>query len=278
MSDAVTPGFRAGHGDPLVLLHGFVSSWEAWRPILPDLVTRYDVSALALPGHLGGPALTGQLTFNHAVDVVERQLDDLGIDTAHIVGNSMGGAVAVALAARGRARTVVGLSPAGGWDPNGPEPERIADFFARRLEETQRAEPYLRLIMKFALLRRLALHTVVRHGDYLNPTDAIRAAEAVLGCSVTGDVLDLLRSRGTVLSDHDLANVKVPVLLAWAGHDQVLPRSSCSTRLREGIANVTYRVLPGVGHVPMSDDPYLVSRTIHEWISRSYEVDVPLSG
>ena len=47
-------------------------------------------------------------------DHVERQLDQLGWDTAHIVGNSLGGWVAFELERRGRARTVTGIAPAGG--------------------------------------------------------------------------------------------------------------------------------------------------------------------
>ena len=48
-------------------------------------------------------------------DAVERALDEAGFERAHIAGNSLGGYVALQLAARGRAETVVALAPAGGW-------------------------------------------------------------------------------------------------------------------------------------------------------------------
>src|SRR6185295_16417489 len=74
-----------------------------------------DVLAPTLLGHAGGPRLEGDVTASAVPDAVERAMDAAGFETAHIVGNSLGGFVALQLAARGRARTVVALAPAGGW-------------------------------------------------------------------------------------------------------------------------------------------------------------------
>src|ERR1700693_4080906 len=107
---------RAGEGEPLVLLHGFMGTWRHWRPVLADLVARFDVIAPTLAGHDGGPRLRpdGPLTLATASDSLERHLDDLGVGSAHVVGNSAGGALAIELAARGRARSGIAISPGGG--------------------------------------------------------------------------------------------------------------------------------------------------------------------
>lgn len=64
-------------------------------------------------------------------DHVERQLDELGWETSHIVGNSLGGWVAFELERRGRARSVTGIAPAGGWTRWSPVKfEVIAKFIA----------------------------------------------------------------------------------------------------------------------------------------------------
>jgi pimeloyl-ACP methyl ester carboxylesterase len=42
--------FEAGSGDPLLLLHGFTATWQIWRPVLADLVARFHVMVLTLPG------------------------------------------------------------------------------------------------------------------------------------------------------------------------------------------------------------------------------------
>src|ERR1700733_2472169 len=97
--------YRAGSGEPLLLLHGFTGTWHHWRALLGELVGRYEVIAPTLAGHDGGPVFPSDipLTFESAADSLERHLDELGVDTAHVVGNSMGGGMALELAKRGRA-------------------------------------------------------------------------------------------------------------------------------------------------------------------------------
>jgi pimeloyl-ACP methyl ester carboxylesterase len=73
------------------------------------------VLAVALPGHAAGPALGDVISDATLPDAVERAMDAAGFETAHTVGNSLGGFVALQLAARGRAMSVVALAPAGGW-------------------------------------------------------------------------------------------------------------------------------------------------------------------
>ena len=112
-----TSSHRAGDGPPLVCLHGFLDTWRVWELVLPALERRHDVLALTLPGHAGGPPLpdAAATTTTTIAELVELALDEAGIETAHLVGNSLGGFVALQLAARGRARSVVALAPAGGW-------------------------------------------------------------------------------------------------------------------------------------------------------------------
>ena len=83
--------------------------------MLPTLERRHEVLAPTLAGHAGGPRFDGAAGQAGIVDAVERAMDEAGLETAHLVGNSLGGYVALQLAARGRARSVVALAPAGGW-------------------------------------------------------------------------------------------------------------------------------------------------------------------
>ena len=99
----VSAAHRGGSGPPLVLLHGFTDTWRTWELVLPALERRHDVFAPTLPGHAGGPALEGAVHRRLLADAVERAMDEAGFETAHIAGNSLGGYVALQLAARGRA-------------------------------------------------------------------------------------------------------------------------------------------------------------------------------
>jgi pimeloyl-ACP methyl ester carboxylesterase len=97
-----------------------------WEPVLEALERSHDVLAVNLAGHVAGPELADTpVSVNALVDAVERDLDGAGFDTAHVVGNSLGGWIAFELATRGRARSVVALAPAGGWE-QGSRAERPA--------------------------------------------------------------------------------------------------------------------------------------------------------
>lgn len=110
-----TRSHRGGTGPPLVCLHGFMDTWRTWELVLPMLEGSHDVLAPTLPGHAGGPALTGDPSVMFLTDAVEDAMDETGFATAHVVGNSLGGFIALQLATRGRADSVVALAPAGGW-------------------------------------------------------------------------------------------------------------------------------------------------------------------
>src|SRR3712207_9541585 len=98
-----TPAHRGGEGPPLVCLHGFTDTWRTWELVLPALERRHDVLALTLPGHAGGPPLEGEVSADAVVDAVERAMDEAGFETAHLVGNSLGGYLALRAAGLGKA-------------------------------------------------------------------------------------------------------------------------------------------------------------------------------
>ncbi len=264
--------YRAGEGEPVVLLHGFTATWHCWRPVLPELVARYEVIAPTLAGHDGGPPFEAAFEVDSMVTSLEGHLDDIGVGTAHFVGNSMGGLLGIELAKRGRARSVVALSPGGGWQPGGGEAQRIARFFKRQLAIIRASDPYVERVMARARPRQLALRDVMRRGQLVDPADAVAMSRAALGCTVVDGVLEILRDDDAHMKDLDQVNA--PVLLAWAECDRILPKETCSWRLRRGIPGAEYRVLPGVGHVPMWDDHHLVTDTIVDWVTQHTSVPV----
>jgi pimeloyl-ACP methyl ester carboxylesterase len=259
--------YRAGEGEPVVLLHGFTGHWRHWKPVLADLVARYEVIAPTLSGHNGGPAYPsgmGLEKIGDAGDSLERHLDQLGVGTAHFVGNSMGGALALELAKRGRARSVVAISPGGGWEPSSREPERIARFFARQMRMVRASRKRIPRLMGRPGTRKLAMRDIMRHGELIPPPDAVEMSLDPLGCTVVTAVLESLRAgRGHL---EDLDQVTAPTLIAWAELDRILPLATCSARFRREISNAEFRILPRVGHVPMWDNTRLVVRTITEWV------------
>lgn len=266
ISDAL---YRAGEGEPVVLLHGATATWKIWRPVLADLVARYEVIAPTLAGHDGGPPYPDDAaaTIAGAADVAEQQLDELGVGTAHFVGNSLGGGLSIEMAKRGRARSVAALSPAGGWEQGSPEGIRIARLFVRMVKLARAASPRLPMVMSRSKARQLALRDVMRRGDLMAPADAVDMSRSAGRFALLDQLVDALRSGHGALPQ-DLGSVDAPVLLAWAEQDRMLPASTCSSRYRREIPGAEFRLLPGVGHLPTWDDTRLVTETIVDWVDR----------
>src|SRR3712207_2917090 len=112
---------RTGSGEPLLLLHGMGSSQRDFTAVVGSLAERFDVLDVDLPGVGRSPALDERPTVAAITDAVERTLDDQGVGRVHVLGNSLGARVALELAVRGRARSVVAIAPSGLNVP----PERV---------------------------------------------------------------------------------------------------------------------------------------------------------
>jgi pimeloyl-ACP methyl ester carboxylesterase len=142
---------RCGSGAPLVLLHGLGSARDAWLPVTGSLARHFDVIALDLPG-FGGSAPLPAFEEPHPARLaqsVAATLRALDIEHPHIVGNSLGGWVALELAAIIAPASVTLLSPAGLWRQGTPGYCRVSlrasRFLARFLGGLLRAAVRTRL-------------------------------------------------------------------------------------------------------------------------------------
>ncbi|HEX3519413.1 MAG TPA: alpha/beta hydrolase [Solirubrobacteraceae bacterium] len=280
MSEISPALYRAGSGEPLLLLHGFTGAWHHWRPLLGELVARYEVIAPSLAGHDGGKPLPAGMTINFAgsTDLLEEHLDELGLDSVHVVGNSMGGALALELAKRGRARSVLALAPAGGWTQGDGEAPRLARFFARQLRLTRRSDARMSSIVRRPSVRRLALRDIMRHGELVAPFDALQLARSSLRCSVSTQAIEALAADREDLVLKDLGRISCPVRLASPQFDRVLPAARHAPRYRREIPGVEAVTLTGCGHVPMWDDTRQVLRTIIEFVERHRAASAPTAS
>ena len=175
---------RSGTGTPLVLLHGLGSSRRAWDPVVPLLTGRFDVIAVDLPGFgdsapLPGPAEPDPASLAREVAGL---LDQLGLATAHLAGNSLGGWVALELAALRPAASVTLLSPAGLWAGNTPWYDRVSLRTSRWL--ARQAGPVLSRLVRFRLGRALILgqtHGRLDVGDEQHVPSAVARVERAAG-------------------------------------------------------------------------------------------------
>lgn len=246
---------RRGRGEPLVLLHGIGHRWQAWLPVLSRLSRHHDVISMDMPGFGASAPLSDRPPRDMAalVAAVRSVLTELGVQRPHVAGNSLGGAVALELAAAGAAASATALSPAGFYTLGAAHRAMLILSLLRA--STFAPEPVLRRAVSRPWVRNLGLGELVTNPARLDPE------------RVVGDSIALRRGRAfwsvawALRAYRFEGRIDVPVTIAWGSRDKLLrPWQADRARLR--LPEAVHVTLPRCGHVPMSDDPALVARVI----------------
>lgn len=240
---------RGGDGEePLVLLHGLGSTREDFTVLRPELEPSFDVLSPDLPGHGESPRLPGPATVAALADVVEADLDEMGIGPVHLLGNSLGGRVALELATRGRALSVVALSPSGANWPI----ERVYQglVMAARRIGTRSVRPLIAPAAATALGRGALLA-----GLRSTPWRASEAEARALRHGFAGaDGFWSMLWWGVLLDlPTGLHRIAVPVLLAQGTADLIA--GGQTARYVFLVPGSRFSPLWGAGHAPQSDAP-----------------------
>jgi len=256
--------YLAGEGEPLVLLHGFTGTWQAWTPVLPMLERHHTVFAPTLPGHYGGePFAAGtRISVAASLDMIERQLDAHGIGQAHFAGSSLGGWLALELAGRGRALSVVGVCPAGCWE-HGPAPRWVLMYFRRNDLLLKIGQPLglLAPIARRPRTRALALWELITRPAGVDAGAAYMMFSGAANCEVAPDAIRLAAS-GDMFGD--LPAIDCPVRIGYGTRDRLIRWPKHYTMICRQLPDADYVALEGLGHLAMWDDPEVVARTILE--------------
>jgi pimeloyl-ACP methyl ester carboxylesterase len=253
----------AGSGEPLFLIHGIGSTWRIWKPILDRLEARHEVLGVDLPGFGYSPPLPAGTTptIGALADALERALDAAGWDQAHIAGNSLGGWLALELARRGRATSVVAISPGGMWT----EKERKYAYGQLTFLHAVATSivPYSDAITRTEVGRTLVFSTATSRPwrlEAANAAEMLRVFANAPGWQATLDTVIEERPR-------DLGGIECPVRIVWGSRDILLLPRQADRFVRE-IPNAELVQLPGLGHAPMSDDQDAVADSILEFTAR----------
>jgi pimeloyl-ACP methyl ester carboxylesterase len=247
---------RAGAGDPVVLIHGVGSQWQVWQPVLEPLARERDVIALDLPGFGGSPSLPIGVVPNAAAlaDAVAEFMDELGIERPLVGGNSLGGWIALELAKRGKARSVVALSPAGfaeGWEQVAGRFQLMSSWRGARMGGV------VEWMVRRPGTRAIAYGSLMGRPKQLPPAAGVEASRNLASSvAFTNTVATITRDR---FRDGD--QVRVPVKLLWGTRDFVLFPWQAKRALRE-LPDARLIPLPGAGHVPTWDDPDTIVREL----------------
>jgi pimeloyl-ACP methyl ester carboxylesterase len=259
---------RAGRGRPLVLLHGFLLSHWSFRKIIPGLAAERDVIAIDLPG-FGESDRPSPDRYRYDetgyAETVVSVLDELGLDRAALAGHSLGGSVALAVAARRpeRVERLALLNPMVYDVPLPPE--------ARVLLTPYIGLPALRRLYTRGLLRRdlgiyayrdracLSDDTLDYLWERLNRPGGFEAAHAVLRTIADhASVPRLLRA------------VRAPSVVVWGEDDRLFPREHAS-RLAAELPGTKLLLIPGSGHTPAEEQPEAVLAALRPFLAAPAE-------
>jgi pyruvate dehydrogenase E2 component (dihydrolipoamide acetyltransferase) len=240
----------SGLGSETVLaIHGFGGDKGNWAFVSDSLAERFRVVAIDLPGHGSSSKDVGDGSLSALVDVVLGFLDETGTERAHLLGHSLGGAVALALAASApeRCRSLTLVAPAGLGSP--PDVAYLRGF-AQATTRRELAPLLEHLFADKKFLNRQMTEDLLRY----KRLDGVSAAlSALLATLLDGDAqaLDLSSL---------LAERSGPTVVLWGREDRVLPLPSS---LPLG-SNSRLRVVDGVGHMVPIERPDEVASALEE--------------
>lgn len=226
---------RRGEGaDAAILIHGFGGDLNTWMFNHEELAAQHQVYALDLPGHGRSSKHVGAGSLAGFAETLNGFIDATGIAKAHLVGHSMGGAIAI-LFARAHPDRCLSLSliASAGLGPE-IDSEYIQGFVsAKRRNELK---PYLeRLFVDPCSVTRQLVEETLKYKRLDGVEPALRA---IAGHLCPG-------GRQEILLREELSRLPLPVLVLWGADDRILPAAH-ALRLPP---NVRTEILPGCGHM-----------------------------
>ena len=245
-----------GEGPPLVFIHGLAGSWQNWLENIPHFARSRRVIAPDLPGFGHSPMPHEKISIKGYAAVIDELLDQLGLEGADVVGNSMGGFIGAELAIEfpTRVKSLVLVSAAGLTSQEMHRDSGIAvmrrvenvlafgsGWFAARSDTVAR-RPGLRK----ALMLMVAAHPA--------KLSAPLTAEQVRGSGKPG-FIDALEALGTYPLEDRLERIECPTLVIWGDKDRLVPVRDADRFVETIGANARKIVYEDTGHVAMLERP-----------------------
>jgi pimeloyl-ACP methyl ester carboxylesterase len=254
--------YRTGAGEPLVLLHGLGESSIGWRPVIDELSAQYEVIAIDLPGFGRSSVLPDRALPNAAnlAVAVDRTLDELGIGHYHVAGYSLGARVAIQLADSGRVRSLIAIAPDGLGTPT----ERIQGYLAlvAGRAAAMALSPAAGLLSMTPAGRSVFFAGIRTLPWQLTPADA----RQLLTDYADSPAYEAANWASMFDMPTHLHTMTTPTLLLQGTADPLMCQQI--SRYFTLIPGARLTWLPGLNHVPISDDPKSVAHHMLTFLNR----------
>ena len=257
-----------GEGPALLFVHGLSGSWPNWLEQLPVFAPNHRVIAVDLPGFGHSPLPPNPISINGYAELLDALLEQLGVDAAAVVGNSMGGFIAAELAIHHprRVERLALISPAGVSTYDNPLVLRYLKALGRigRLVAglTGWVASHSETLVRRPGLRNVFFGPVVRHPSRL-PGPLV--AEQLRGSGKPGFIPALQAIADYDLRPH-LERIACPTLIVWGDHDQVVSRRDLEV-FGEQIPGARQVLYEDTGHVVQLERPAEVNALLAEFLA-----------
>lgn len=256
-----------GDGPPLVFIHGLSGSWPNWLEQLPVFADSHRVIAMDLPGFGHSPMPHERITISGYARLLDGLFDELAIDAATIVGNSMGGFVSaeLAIAFPERVERMVLVSPAGLSTYRHPRGTRALPALHRGERIVAAYTAWMAsksdIVTKRALLRNATLGLVTRHPGRL---PAALAAEQLRGAGKPG-FIQALEANLDYDFRHRLPEIVCPTLIVWGDSDRVITVRDAAV-FAEMISGSRKVIYEDTGHMSQIERPDAFNSLLRDFL------------
>jgi pyruvate dehydrogenase E2 component (dihydrolipoamide acetyltransferase) len=244
-----------GDGEVVLLVHGYGGDRNSWLFLQEPLAARHRVYALDLPGHGTSSKDVGDGSVSVLADAVIGVLDSIGAERAHLVGHSLGGAVAVAAATRDprRIASLTLIAPSG----FGPE---INAAYLRGFAGAQTRRELKPVVGQIFADESLVTRQVVDDLLAYKRLDGVgEALHALLGALLLPDSDAQRTDAATAVAAFGGA---VPVTVIWGTADRIIPAAQAAS-----VPGAARHLVDGAGHMPHMERPGAVQAAIEEAIA-----------
>ncbi|HTZ87779.1 MAG TPA: alpha/beta hydrolase [Solirubrobacteraceae bacterium] len=253
--------------NPLVFVHGLSGSWPNWLEQLPVFAATHRVITLDLPGFGHSPMPREEISISGYARMLDRLLDELGVDAASVVGNSMGGFISaeLAIAFPQRVERLVLVSAAGlsTYNHRGSATALPALRHAERSLMAAAAWTAAKsdIVARRARLREATLNVVVRHPSKLDPA---LAAEQLRGAGKPGFLQGFEAVFHYDIRER-LPEIACPTLIVWGEQDRLISVRDADV-FAELIPNSRKVVFGDTGHMAMLERPEAFNALLEEFL------------
>lgn len=260
----------AGAGETLLLIHGMAGSSATWRDVIPALAKNFRVIAPDLLGHGESGKPRGDYSLGAFAASLRDLLDELGIARVTIIGQSLGGGIAMQFAYQHRDRCErIVLIGSGGLGPD--------LSWALRLLSAPGAELILPVIAPPQVLSAgNKIKSLLSSAGLQSPlgSELWNAYSSLADRDTRNAFLRTLRSvvdyRGQAVSALSKLHLTahMPVMFIWGDKDRIIPVAH-GYAAHEALPGSRLEILPGLGHFPHVESPAAVVELLEDFIATS---------